>query len=100
MFAAEMPTSSALDLTLSEWKLGVLDGMTGGKRHPKTGSVVGNFSVIPNKAVPNGFAWANWGKPARLRTLNDLVLPSGIHNPHALLTLLPNISLSIYKGLP
>jgi hypothetical protein len=100
MFAAEMPTSTAPVLTVSEWKLGVLDGMTSGKHRRKSRSVVGNFPFIPNEAVSTVGAWANWGKPARQRTLIDLALPSGIHNPHALLTLLPNISLSIYKGLP
>ena len=100
MFAPEMPASPTSVLTVSERNLGLFDGMTGGKRLVKGRSVVGNFSVVPSGAGPKGVAWANWGKPARPRTLDDLALPSAIHNPHALLTLLPNISLSIYKGLP
>jgi hypothetical protein len=100
MFAAVMPTSTAPVLTLREWNLGLFDGMTGGKRPAKAGSVVGNFSVVPSGSVPKGGAWANWGKPARPHTTGDLDLHHGFHNPHALLTLLPNISLSIYKGLP
>jgi hypothetical protein len=100
MFAAEMPASTMPVLTVRDWNLGLFDGMTGGKRPANTDSVVGNFSVIPSCGVLKGVAWANWGKPARPRTIDDLVLHHGFHNPHALLTLLPNISLSIYKGLP
>ncbi len=100
MFAAEMPVSTTSFLTVSEQNLGLSDGMTGGKRPSERVSVVGNFSVIPSESIHPGLAWANWGKPARGNTINDLALHTGIHNPHALLTLLPNISLSIYKGLP
>jgi hypothetical protein len=100
MFAAVMPPATTQVLTVREWNVGLLYGMTGGKLAANPDSVVGNSLVVPNPSVLPGFAWANWGKPARLRTANDLALSSGFHNPHALLTLLPNISLSIYKGLP
>ena len=100
MFAAEMPASTTSFLTVSEQKLGLFDGMTGGKQPSERDSVVGNFSVIPSESIHNGVAWANWGKPARDNSINDLALYRAVHNPQALLTLLPNISLSIYKGLP
>jgi hypothetical protein len=100
MFAAVMPPSTTSVLTVGEWNVGLSDGMTGGKLPVNPDSVVGNSLVVPNPSVLSSVAWANWGKHARQRTINDLALSSGFHNPHALLTLLPNISLSIYKGLP
>ncbi len=100
MFAAVMPAFPSPILTVCEWNVGLFDGMTGGKLPSDAESVVGNSSVIPSTSAQPRVAWANWGKHARQRTINDLALCSGFHNPHALLTLLPNISLSIYKGLP
>jgi hypothetical protein len=100
MFAAVMPPATTSILTVRDSNMGLFDGMTGGKLPANPDSVVGNSLVVPNPSVLSGPTWANWGKPARLRTADDLALSSGFHNPHALLTLLPNISLSIYKGLP
>jgi hypothetical protein len=100
MFAAAMRPSTTSVLTVRERIMGLFDGMTGGKLPFRGDSVVGNSSVIPSTSSLPSVAWANWGKHARQRTINDLALSSGFHNPHALLTLLPNISLSIYKGLP
>ena len=94
------PSSKATMVTLSGGNLGVSAGMTGGKRPENHGVVVGNFPFVPSTSSSDTGAWGFWGKPARHHILNDLALPSAIHNPHALLTLLPNISLSIYKGLP
>ena len=100
MFAAVMPPFITSVPTVREWNVGLFDGMTGGKLTANPDSVVGNSLVVPNPSVPSSVAWANWGKHARQHSINDLALSSGFHNPHALLTLLPNISLSIYKGLP
>jgi hypothetical protein len=100
MFAPEMPPPTTAVLTVSERISAFSDGMTGGKRPAKGDSVVGNFSVVPSAAPSLGSAWVFWGKPARQLTYHDQALQGAIHNPHALLTLLPNISLSIYKGLP
>jgi hypothetical protein len=100
MLAREMPSSTSSVLTASDQTWDFFTGTTGGK-HPSNGSpVVGNFSVVPSVSVPVSPAWANWGKHARRHTINELALSRAFHNPHALLTLLPNISLSIYKGLP
>ncbi len=100
MFTAVMHPSATSILTLRGSNVGLFDGMTGGKLPANPDSVVGNSLVFPSPSTPSGLAWANWGKHARLRTGHELALSSGIHNPQALLTLLPNISLSIYKGLP
>jgi hypothetical protein len=104
MFAVEMCSSITLStpplLTVRERNLGLLAGMTGGKLPGIDGSFVENFPLVPSVVNDQPAAWVFWGKPARLRTATDLALRSAVHNPHALLTLLPNISLSIYKGLP
>jgi hypothetical protein len=104
MFAVEMCSSITLStpplLTVRERNLGLLAGMTGGKRPEVDGLFVENSSVVHSVSHDQPAAWVFWGKPARLHTATDLALRSAVHNPHALLTLLPNISLSIYKGLP
>jgi hypothetical protein len=100
MFAPLMSPSLTPIPTLRGWNLGLFIGMTGGKRRGNSAVAVGKFPMIPSPCCANTDAWAFWGKPARRHGIDDLALRSAIHNPHALLTLLPNISLSIYKGLP
>ncbi len=104
MFTPEMSSFSSYPaspvVTLRDQNLGLFAGMTGGKRPGSHRSVVENFPIIPSDSAERDLAWVFWGKPARSYTIDDLALRGAIHNPHALLTLLPNISLSIYKGLP
>ena len=80
--------------------LGIFAGMTSGKNRQYASGLVGKFSVVPKLDALTGHTWGIWGKPAQYRTCDDVAKRNAIHNPHALLTLLPNIYLSIYKGLP
>ena len=100
MLTDAMYSSTPPNVTFRARFLGLLAGMTGGKPSRNADSVVGNFSAVPSAAPQLDSAWVFWGKPARQRTCRDLALLGTIHNSHALLPLLPNISLSIYKGLP
>jgi hypothetical protein len=99
MCSSAVPSNRTL-LTIGDQNLGVFTGMTGGEPPLNHDSVVENFPVVHSPLHVSQDGWVFWGKPARPRTVHDVALRGAIHNPHALLTLLPNISLSIYKGLP